>query len=142
MARTEALQQIMKAQADLMDAIVETLNGTQYALVLADAAGLEHNTGREEELLHPFHDLEDERMKHVRELTASGTSLAALLDAIPAEERSDVQVLVERIRNCAARIVALNAQNVLLIRNAKRFVQETLRIITDDRRHNIVDERI
>jgi flagellar biosynthesis/type III secretory pathway chaperone len=142
MAMTEQLRNIMSAQADLMDALTETLAGTQQALLKSDSDALVEYTEREESLLRPFHDLEYERERCVRELAGPGRSMADLLALVSAEERAPLESLARRMGGAAKRIIDLNGQNRVLIRNAQRFVQETLRIITDDHRRKLVDERM
>ncbi len=142
MTTIEQLREILSAQVDLMEALTETLTGTQQALVSADSEALVNCTRREESLVRPFHDLEHERERCVRELGGPDRSLADLLKTLPPEERTPLEALTGRMRTAARRIVELNGQNRVLIQNARRFVQETLRIVTDDNRRKLVDERI
>lgn len=142
MTMSEQLRNIMNAQADLMDALTETLAGTQQALLRADGDALAEYTRREESFLRPFHDLEFERERCVREIAGPEGSMTDLLASVPKDEREPLESLAKRMRTAARRIVELNGQNRVLIQNAQRFVQETIRIITDDHRRKLVDERM
>ncbi len=142
MTTSEQLCQIMTAQADLMDAISKVLGDTQEALLNSDGQALEHCTLREEQLLHPFHDLESERIRCVAELKPGSTSIKEIISLLPEEHRPTVHGLAERMRQLAENIVELNGQNAFLLSSAQRFVHETLRIVTDDHQRKLVDERI
>lgn len=142
MTTSEQLCQIMSAQADLMDAIAVVLSETQTALLNSDGPALERCTVREEELLHPFHDLEAERVRCVQELRPGSQTIPEILDHLVDPNRATVQDLAARMKDSAEKIVELNSMNTILLANAHRFVQETLRIITNDHRRKLVDERI
>jgi len=142
MTTSEQLCQIMAAQADLMDAITEVLGQTQTALLNSDGAALELCTAREEELLHPFHDLEVERIRCVQEMKPGTGSIPEILEDLPDGHRETVRELASRMKDSAQKIVELNSMNTILLTNAHRFVQETLRVITNDHRRKLVDERI
>jgi len=142
MTTSEQLCHIMTAQADLMEAITQVLGETQAALLDSDGATLEQCTAREEALLHPFHELEKERLRCVAELRPGGASSKDVLDRLPEGDRATVGTLVNRMQVSARKIVEINALNAVLLSSAQRFVQETLRIITDDHRRKLVDERI
>jgi flagellar biosynthesis/type III secretory pathway chaperone len=142
MNRTERLQQIMNAQADLMDAITETLVGAQRALVESNGEALEQCTRREEDLLRPFHELERERLLCVEQLAGASVPVHDLLPGIPVEDRVALKALSERMKTSASKIMEINLQNSALLRNALRFVQETLRAATDDNRRKLIDERV
>jgi flagellar biosynthesis/type III secretory pathway chaperone len=142
MIKTDHLCKIMSAQAELMDAIMESLTGAQQALVESNGEVLEYWMRREEELLRPFRDLEQDRLHCVEEIAGCPKSVQQLIPDVPEEERSVLQALSNRMRASASRIMEINLQNSLLLRNALRFVQETLRAVTDDNRRKLVDERM
>ncbi len=142
MTTSEQLCQIMTAQADLMDAITTVLGETQAALLNSDGAALERCTVREEELLHPFHDLETERLRCVADLKPMSPAIRDVLARLPEDDRPAVHQLADRMRESSRKIVELNTLNAVLLTSAQRFVQETLRIVTDDHRRKLVDERI
>jgi len=142
MTASEQLGNIMSAQADLMDAIIDILENIQSSLLRSDGAALERYTAREEELLRPFHDLESERVRCVADLGAGDGSMKDLLGHLPESERTAIHALADRMRVSARRIVEVNAQNSVLLGGVQRFVHETLRIVTDDSRRKLVDERV
>jgi hypothetical protein len=142
MTASEQLKHIMSAQADLMDAIIDILKNIQGALLRSDGPALERNTAREEELLRPFHDLEAERIRCVASLGAGDVTMNDLLVHLPPEEREEIHFLADRMRVSARRIVELNSQNSVLLGGVQRFIHETLRIVTDDNRRQLVDERV
>ncbi len=142
MTTSEQLCHIMTAQADLMDAITQVLGDTQTALLNSNGSDLERCTAREEELLHPFHDLESERLRCVAELSPERGSLTDVLGRLPENDRTIVKGLAARMQQSASAIAELNALNTALLTSAQRFVQETLRIVTNDHRRKLVDERI
>ncbi len=142
MTTSEQLCHILTTQADLMDAISQVLGETQTALLNSDGSALERCTAREEELLRPFHDLESERLRCVAELKPASGSVSDVLSRIPEGERATVSGLAARMQESAKAIVELNGMNAILLTSAQRFVQETLRIVTDNHRRKLVDERI
>jgi len=142
MTKSEELGQIMDVQVDLMEALVKTLHETQKALVNADRTLLDKSIRREEELVKPFHELETERNRCVQELAGTPSTITALLSSLNENERMKVLDLRKRMTSAAESIMTLNEQNRVLIRNARRFVEETIRLITDDHRRQLIDERM
>jgi hypothetical protein len=142
MNRNEQLTRIMSAQADLMEALVETLGEAQQALVHSDRPRLERSIRREEDLLRPFHELERERSAKAMELAGKEATVQALLPALTPDDKDAILEISTRMKSASQKILELNKQNTMLIRNARKFVAETLRIVTDDNRRKLVDERI
>lgn len=102
---------------------------------------------KEEELIRPFQKLETRRLALTARITGrpAGTqtiALAELLSALAPSDALRVSTMSARLRTVSERIIHLNDQNRVLLQRSVRFVQETLRLVTDDHTRQFVDHRM
>jgi len=151
--KAEELAQILKAEVDLMTALAGVMAEKQQAIVRFQGDLLAACTEREEELTRPLEALEGERIKCATALTemlrgGSGTPLKAplplreLIVRLNEDESGSLADLSDRMHKSVQHIVEMNGYNRTLLQHSLQFVQQTLRIITDNHRKQLVDERM
>ena len=134
MAENRDLSEVLRTQVDLAEALASLGKDMQRAIVRFDAEAIGAITRRQEELLVPFHRLEAERMR-----LSGGTPLAATKET-PGSDL--LEVLGLRLRTTGTEILRLSRMNTLLLERSRRYVRETLNILTDNSHKQLVDERM
>jgi flagellar biosynthesis/type III secretory pathway chaperone len=144
MATIDELERVLNSEADLAEALCNVLAEKQQAIVGFEADRLAGLTTREEELMVPFHAIEEERARLTGVLLgpkAKGKSLHALREGEQEGERDSLSAETTRLRSAMKRLVKINDQNRILLQQGLRFVRESLRIVTDNNRRRLVDHR-
>jgi flagellar biosynthesis/type III secretory pathway chaperone len=139
--------QILQTQAELAEAIASVVDRQRKAIIAFDAGEVERLTLRQEELLQPFHQLEAERARLgkalAREYGHEGVpTLREIVALLPGEAGETVSEWGNRLRAAVEAIVRVNAQNRVLLQNSARYVRESIRLLTDDYRKQLVDQRM
>ena len=152
MKTVDQLVNVLKAEADLAEALLGVVEEKQQALVHFKADDVAKAVERERKLLIPMKELERERSEIVDSLASNlrsvpkeeGRSLTVreLAAHVEVEGGRKLKVLAERIRATARRIQHRNQQNHILLESSARFVKSTLRILTEDYSRQLVDEKI
>ncbi len=70
-----------------------------------------------------------------------GVTIRQLLECLPAGDAVRISTIAARLRIVVERILHMNEQNRILLQRSLRFVQETLRLVTDDHTRQLVDHR-
>jgi flagellar biosynthesis/type III secretory pathway chaperone len=148
--RVEQLEQVMRAEVELGEALVDIMTQKQRAIVTFQSDELTATVRREEELLQPFRELERERMRVAadlagmdpREGAVRSVAVRDLLRRLDASDAVRISTLAARLKAVAERIVRVNDQNRLLLQRSYRFVQDTLRRVTEDRTRTLIDHRL
>jgi len=149
----EDLTSILAAEADLMEALAKVIVEKQQAIVKFQGDSLEENTLKEQHLLQSLQTLERERVLCSGALVKSlalrngdeprgPVALTELARSLEGDDGERVTALAGRIRTTVQNILSTNGQNQVLLQHSLRFVQQTLRIITDDNRKPLIDERM
>lgn len=151
MKNVDQLLSVLKAEAELADALLSVVEEKQKALVHFKTEEVVQAVERERKLLIPIRQLELER-EHIVELLASDVhasqpeggriTVRDLSGHLEKEVGGKLRVLAERLRATARRIQHRNQQNHVLLESSARFVKNTLRILTEDYSRQLVDERI
>lgn len=151
MNRIEELERILETEVELGEALIALLTDKQRSIVGLQGETLTTLLAREEELLKPFQALEAERMRITAGLVGAGPhavidghhmiSVVELLDHIPAADAVRVSTIATRLRTVVERILQMNGQNRVLLQRSLRFVQDTLRVVTEDHTRALVDHR-
>jgi flagellar biosynthesis/type III secretory pathway chaperone len=151
MTRIEELERILDAEVELGEALLQLLVNKQRTIVGMQSDALSTLLQQEEQLLRPFQSLEAERVRLTAELVGrsdegviSGTDLISvveLLEHLPATDSVRVSTMAMRLRTVVERILHMNGQNRILLQRSLRFVQETLRMVTDDHTRALIDHR-
>jgi len=122
--QTESIEDIVRTEAELAEALLGLLKQQQNAIVHFQDAALTSLLEQQQHLLVPLEALEKERARVFR---ARGAGSA------PGSER---------LRSLAREIAAINRQNRTLLEQGLRFIHQNLRILTEDFTRKLVDARI
>jgi hypothetical protein len=134
MADNRELSEVLRTQVDLAEALASLGKDMQRAIIRFDADAIASITRRQEELLVPFHRLEAERVR------LSGGAPLASGDEAPTPD--GLGVLGARLRATGTEILRLSRLNTLLLERSRRYVRETLNILTENSTKQLVDERM
>ncbi len=124
--KTDQLEDVVRTEADLAEALLGLLKQQQNAIVHFQDAALVSLVEQQQEVLRPLEALEKERVKLA---TRSG-------DAIPVPQSAS------RLRNVVREIIHTNGQNRALLESSLRFVHENIRILTEDFSRQLVDHKV
>ena len=151
MSRIEELERVLEAEVELWEALLQLLASKQRSIVGLQSDALSKLLSEEEQLLRPFQNLESERMRLTAELVGAGdgnvlpatapVSVVDLMDHLPATDSVRISTMATRLRTIVERILLMNGQNRVLLQRSLRFVQDTLRLVTEDHTRALVDHR-
>ncbi len=146
------LAEVMTAEAELTERLVEVLRNQQSALVKIDAKAVETTTELQQELLLPIEGLEQERLRLARAVWAEGAKqtvdertpihLTSLVSVLQKEDAGRIVNIGNRLHAAVEQTVKLNQANQYLIEHSRKFVRETFKIVTDGFARQLVDQRI
>ncbi len=151
MNRIEELERVLEAEVELGEALLQLLANKQRSIVGLQSEVLSQLLAQEEQLLRPFQTLEVERVRLTAALVGAsdsgpkptyGTiSVVELMDHLPATDSVRIATMATRLRTVVERILLMNGQNRVLLQRSLRFVQDTLRLVTEDHTRALVDHR-
>jgi flagellar biosynthesis/type III secretory pathway chaperone len=151
MTRSEELERVLEAEVDLGEALLQLLFNKQRSIVGLQSDALSAVLEQEEQLLRPFQSLEAERVRLTAELVGRGDdgslpgtdliSVVELLAHLPATDSVRVSTKAVQLRTVVERILHMNGQNRILLQRSLRFVQDTLRMVTEDHTRALFDHR-
>lgn len=151
MTRIEELERVLAAEVELGEALLQLLMNKQRSIVGLQSDALSMLLAQEEQLLRPFQNLEAERVRLTAELVGAadhGTiqagdpiSVVELMEHLPATDSLRISTMATRLRTVVERILQMNGQNRVLLQRSLRFVQDTLRLVTEDHTRALVDHR-
>lgn len=146
------LAEVMTAEAELTEQLVEVMRQQQAALVKTDSAALEKTTERQEELLLPIEGFEQERLRLTREVWSEiarrktddndSVHLSALIALLQNEEAATIANVGSRLHSAVEQLVKLKQANEYLIEHSRTFVRETFKIVTNGYSRQLVDQKI
>jgi|WetSurMetagenome_2_1015567.scaffolds.fasta_scaffold150690_2 flagellar biosynthesis/type III secretory pathway chaperone len=153
MKKIEQLAQVLAMEAELAENLIDVMGQKQQAIVNMLSDQLADAVQREEQLLVPLAELEQERLKILRNMKGISTdvalakhksdiSLDALMNALNSDDAFRIADRATRLRSAIYKIFKMNEQNKILLSHSRRFVKETLRIITDNYKRQLVDQKI
>jgi flagellar biosynthesis/type III secretory pathway chaperone len=151
MTRIEELERVLEAEVELGEALLQLLSEKQRSIVGLKSETLSRLLAQEEQLLRPFQNLEAERVRLTAELVGTGdrhtlhasgsVSVVDLMEHLPATDSLRISTMATRLRTVVERILLMNGQNRVLLQRSLRFVQDTLRLVTEDHTRALVDHR-
>ncbi|MBK7258350.1 MAG: flagellar protein FlgN [Ignavibacteriae bacterium] len=151
MTRIEELERVLAAEVELGEALLQLLMNKQRSIVGLQSEALSMLLAQEEQLLRPFQNLEAERVRLTAALVGAadhGTipagdpiSVVELMEHLPATDSLRISTMATRLRTVVERILQMNGQNRVLLQRSLRFVQDTLRLVTEDHTRALVDHR-
>jgi len=152
MKDAETLTTILEAEAEAASVVYDRLKLAQESIVGLSGTDIAEFVRSGPDLVKPLEALEQERIRCAERLGASlfpdgsqqvgRMSVHQLLRYLPAADALAVSGAANRLRQVVGNIVAVNAQNKLLLERSRRFVEETLRIVTDDHTRTLIDQRM
>ena len=125
--QTDNLENVIRTEAELAEALLGLLKQQQNAIVHFQDAALTSLVEQQQHILRPLEALERERLRIM-----NGSSTAT--ERIPQS--------AQRLRTLAREIADVNRQNRTLLESAMRFIHQNLRILTEDFTRKLVDARI
>jgi len=147
----DRLKDLLVAETELARALLVVVENKQEALLHTDGERLNAAVERERTLLKATNDLERERATALTTVAAGlggeqknvGTvTLAELAARLDPNEAARIRELGQSLKAVIGRIQERNHQNRILLESSSRFVRNTLRILTGDFGHQLVDQRI
>jgi|WetSurMetagenome_2_1015567.scaffolds.fasta_scaffold12868_2 flagellar biosynthesis/type III secretory pathway chaperone len=146
----EELEHVMQSEVEIGESLLQVMMQKQRSIVGLQGDGLSTLVAQEEEMIRPFQQLEERRVRLTAALTgrpASGEPgttipLAELLSHLTPSDALRISTMSTRLRTVSERIIHMNDQNRILLQRSVRFVQETLRLVTDDHTRQLVDHRV
>ncbi|HXX62559.1 MAG TPA: flagellar export chaperone FlgN [Bacteroidota bacterium] len=150
MKNVEELKTILETEADLAHALLAEVTHEQEAIIKLQGQDVAATVGAQQELLKPLENLEVERTRCIQSIggelknPALGKSptVKELVKALPATDGEQIAAAAEQLRSVVERIVTTNGRNKVLLDRSRRFVDETLRIVTEDHTRKIIDQRM
>jgi len=147
---TEELEHIMQSEVELGESLLQVMMEKQRSIVGLHGDHLTSLVVQEEALIRPFQQLEQRRVRIARELIGPGTeggemtpvTLAEILRHLEPSDALRISTMSTRLRTVSERIIHMNDQNRILLQRSLRFVQDTLRMVTDDHTRQFVDHRM
>jgi flagellar biosynthesis/type III secretory pathway chaperone len=147
---TEELEHIMQSEVELGESLLQVMMEKQRSIVGLHGDHLTSLVVQEEALIRPFQQLEQRRVRIARELIGPGTeggemtpvTLAEILRHLEPSDALRISTMSMRLRTVSERIIHMNDQNRILLQRSLRFVQDTLRMVTDDHTRQFVDHRM
>ena len=152
MSNINHLEEVMSAEAELTERLVEVMSEQMTALVNVDSATVEATTERQQELLLPIEGLEHERMRLTREVwkdfskqdveDSTLINLSSLMSCLKGDDASRISNIGSRLHTAVEQMVKLNQANQFLIDHSRKFVRETFRIVTNGFSRQLVDQKM
>ncbi len=152
MTKIEELERVMETEVEMGEALLQLLTRKQQSIVGLQSDVLTSLLAQEDTLLRPFRELETERTRLTAELVDTGTlpgeagtrnvPVETLLEHLAAGDAVRISTMAARLKTVVERILHLNNQNRLHLQRSLRFVQDTLRLVTDDHTRQLVDHRV
>jgi len=152
MTKIEELERVMETEVEVGEALLQLLSRKQRSIAGIQGDILSSLTAEEQTLLKPLQELEGERMRLAAELVGNASvpategtravSIEELLDCLGGADAVRISTITARLRKVVERLLQMNEQNRVLLQRSLRFVQDTLRLVTDDHTRQLVDHRI
>ena len=148
----ELLRDVLEAETEVAGGIYDHLTREQAAIIGVSAEGLAASVRAGTMLLRPLEELEHERARCTEEigkrLFPEGSpqlrpmNVRELVRYLPPADALVVSGAANRLRSVVQNIVAVNGRNRVLLERSRRFVDETLRIVTYDHTRSLIDQRM
>jgi flagellar biosynthesis/type III secretory pathway chaperone len=146
----EELEGIMQSEVEIGESLLLVMTQKQRSIVGLHGDELTSLVVQEEKLIKPFQQLEERRVRITSEITGSPAAteqkaaipLTELLSHLAPSDALRISTMSARLRTVSERIIHMNGQNRILLQRSVRFVQETLRLVTDDHTRQFVDHRM
>jgi flagellar biosynthesis/type III secretory pathway chaperone len=126
--KNEKVDEVLKSEAELAEVLLGLLKQQQNAIVHFRDSELTTLMEQQQSVLRPLEALERERAHMIH-------GEQRLLE-------HDAQAHGNRLKEVAKQIVEVNRQNKALLENSLKFIQQSLRIMTDNYTKQLLDAKI
>jgi flagellar biosynthesis/type III secretory pathway chaperone len=146
----EELERIMQSEVEIGESLLRVMTNKQRSIVGLHGDSLTSLVVEEEELIRPFQQMEERRVRLTSELAGRPSTeehppivtITELLRHLKPTDALRISTMSARLRTVSERIIHMNEQNRILLHRSVRFVQDTLRLVTDDHTRQLVDHRM
>ena len=152
MKDVETLKTILESEAEIAARIFAQVQRAQEAIIRLSSKDVAAFVSEESELLKPMETLERERLRCTEDLgkrlfpggsqQVRTMTVRELVRYLPPADAVAISGVADRLRGVVENIVAVNGRNKVLLERSRRFVDETLRIVTDDHTRTLIDQRM
>lgn len=126
--KNESLEEILKTEAELAEALLGVLRAQQNAIIHFRGSSLTQLIEQQHSLLRPLEQLEKERQK--------------LMEATNQNDDHTVAEQKKRLKSIVHQIIEINQQNKELLENALRFVHYNIRLLTEGFTKQLIDAKV
>jgi len=148
--RIEELEHVMQSEIEIGESLLRVMKQKQRTIVGLHGVQLTSIVIQEEEVIRPFQQLEERRLRLSADIAGRppgdgeepGVTVAELIRHLQPGDALRISTISARLRTVSERIIHMNEQNRILLQRSLRFVQETLRLVTDDHTRQLVDHRM
>lgn len=148
----ETLKTILETEAEMATGIYDQVTREMEAIIRLSARDVAETVRAETDLMKPLEKLDQERARCAEEIgrrlfpdgsqEARRMTVRELVRYLPPADAVAVSGAADRLRSVVENIVAANGRNRVLLERSRRFVEETLRIVTDDHTRTLIDQRM
>ncbi len=147
------LKEIMKTEAELIEAMHEVMKEQQEAIIRYESDKLNDAIQKQQELLAPIESLEKERVKmgltimNVNDIEDNRKAretftIERLLPCLDDDDADEVKTLASRLRKGTEAIVQITRENRRLLEHSRKFVRENIRILTGNYSKQFIDQKL
>lgn len=147
------LKEIMKTEAELIEALLDAMQEQQDAIIRYEMDKLNMAMQKQQELLGPIESLEKERVKtglmimNVEDIEDARRAretftIERLLPYLKDEDAEEVEAIGSRLRKGTETIVQITRENRRLLEHSRKFVRENIRILTGNYSKQVVDQKL
>ena len=146
----EELERVMESEVELGESLLQVMTRKQQSIIGLHGDNLTSLVVQEEGVIRPFQQLEERRVRLTRELSGQSpectegptVTLRELLQHLAPSDAVRIATMSARLRTVSERIIHMNEHTRILLQRSVRFVQETLRLVTEDHTRQLVDHRM
>jgi len=146
------LLELLRHQAENLDALLKTILKKQKAIVANDVLGIENSTSEEEKLLSAINNTEKARIDFLNnyydEISIESPSvkiddyLLADADNLTEEHQDHILKLRNIIKKTTNEIIKINQQNKYLITHSRDLLKEIVTAIFSERNNSLFDRKV
>ena len=151
MRTPEQLANVLESEAEVSEELLVAMKEKQDSLIHFKADAMGAAVDRERLLLKQMQDLERQRELIVADLvsgvpglqrSSKNPTVRQIVPFVADDTGARLLDLAKRIKNVSGRVQRTNQQNRFLLDSSAKFIKNTLRILTEDHRRQLVDKTI
>lgn len=148
----EKLLELLRYQADNLNALLETILVKQRAIVANDITAIENATASEEKLLLAVNQAEKARVEFMNGFYDENLSkfstvqmddfLNMIAGTLEPLQKEEINLLRKEIKNISKEIIKINEQNKFLIAQSRKLINEVVTAIFSERGNSLLDRKV